>query len=59
MDPICYLCVMFVFVMLSFLLLAALWSPAVKGLNSWLTCVLCFLVFLTLSHMVFKVRCGT
>ena len=27
------------------LFFAALWSPAGKGLNSWLSCVLCFLVF--------------
>ena len=36
-DPFCYLC--FVFVMLSGLLIAALWSPAGKGLTSWLTCI--------------------
>ena len=33
----CYLC--FVFVMLSCLFVAALWSPAGKGLPSWLSCV--------------------
>ena len=38
--------------MLSFLFLAALWSLAGKGLTSWLSCVLCFLLFLPLSHMV-------
>ena len=27
------------------LFLAALWSPAGKGLNSWLSSMLCFLVF--------------
>ena len=31
---LCYLC--FVFVMLSRLFIAALWSPAGKGLTSWL-----------------------
>ena len=36
---------MFIFVMLSCLFLAALWSPAGKGLTSWLSCVLCFHVF--------------
>ena len=43
MDPFCYLC--FVSVMLSYLFIAALWSPARKGLTSWLFCVCCFLVF--------------
>ena len=37
--------------------LAALWSPAQKGLTSWLP-GLCFCV-LSLSYMVFWVRCGT
>ena len=34
MDHLCYLCL--VFVMLSHLFIAALWSPAGKGLASWL-----------------------
>ena len=38
----CYLC--FVSVMLSYLFIAALWSPAGKGLTSWLSCMWCFLV---------------
>ena len=33
MDHLCYLCL--VFVMLSRLFIAALWSPAGKGLTSW------------------------
>ena len=33
MDHLCYLCL--VFVMLSHLFIAALWSPAGKGLTSW------------------------
>ena len=33
MDHLCYFCI--VFVMLSRLLIAALWSPAGKGLTSW------------------------
>ena len=41
----------FVFVVKSCLFLAALWSPARKELTSWLSCVLCFLVFVSLSHM--------
>ena len=36
MDHFCYLC--FVFVLFSCLLIAALWSPAEKGLTSWLSC---------------------
>ena len=32
------------FVMLSCLFIAALWSHAGKGLASWLSCVLCFVV---------------
>ena len=47
MDLFCYLC--FVFVMLSCcLLIAGLWSPAGKGLTSWLPCcdvLLCFYHF--------------
>ena len=37
-DHLCYLCL--VFVMLSSLFIAALWSPAVKGLTSWLLFVM-------------------
>ena len=47
MDPFCYL--WFGFVMLSCLFIAALWSPAGKGLTSWpfLVCddFLCFCHF--------------
>ena len=42
----------FMSVMLSCLFNAALWSPAGKGLISWLSCMWCFLVFLSLSHVV-------
>ena len=52
----CYLCL--VFVMLSRLFIAALWSPAGNGLISWLSFVM-FYVFLSLSHVVSWVRCGT
>ena len=38
MDHLCYLC--FVLVMLSGLFIAALWSPAGKGLTSWLLFVM-------------------
>ena len=38
MDNLCYLCL--VFVMLLRLFVAALWSPAGKGLTSWLPFVI-------------------
>ena len=56
MDHLCYLCL--VFVMLSHLFIAALWSPAGKGLTSWLLIVM-FNCVLSLSHVVSWVRYGT
>ena len=56
MDHLCYLCL--VFVMLSRLLIPALWSPAEEGLTSWLS-FLKFSCVLSLSHVVSWVRCGT
>ena len=56
MDHLCYLCL--VFVMLSRLFVAALWSPEGKGLTSWLLFVM-FIVILLLSHLVSWYRCGT
>ena len=55
-DHFCYLCL--VFVMLSRLFFAALWSPEGKGLTSWLL-FLMFIVILLLSHLVSWDRCGT
>ena len=46
MDHFCYF--YFVLANLSCLFIAALWSPAVKGLATWLSCMLCFIVFLSL-----------
>ena len=46
MDHLCYLCL--VFVMLSRLFIAALWSPAGKGLTSWLLFVMSSCDFVTL-----------
>ena len=45
MDHLCYLCP--VFVMLSCLFISALWSPAGKGLTSWISfyVLLCFVTF--------------
>ena len=53
-----FLCL--VFLMLSRLSIAAVWSPTGKGLTSWLLLVM-FIVFLLLSHVVYVswVRCGT
>ena len=60
MDLFCYLC--FVFVMLSCLFIAALKSPAGKGLTSWLSCVLCFLLFFVtfpyVSWSILELRVG-
>ena len=53
MDHLCL-----VFLMLSRLFIAALWSPVVKRLVSWLLMVI-FIVFVLLSHVVSWVRCGT
>ena len=56
MDHLCYLCL--VIVMLLRLFIAALWSPAGKGLTSWLLFVK-YIVGVLLSHVVSWVRCGT
>ena len=55
-DHLCFLCL--VFLMILRLFIAALWSPAGKGLVSWFLLVM-FIVFLLLSHVVSRVRCGT
>ena len=44
-DHLCYFCI--VFVMLSCLLIAALWSPAGKGLTFWLSFVVLNCVIVT------------
>ena len=56
MDHLCFLC-LFILMLLR-LFIAALWSPAEKGLTSWLLLVM-FIVFLLLSHVVSWVWCGT
>ena len=56
MDDFRYLWL--VFVMLSRLFIAVLWSPEGKELTSWLLFVM-FIVILVLSHLVFWDRCGT
>ena len=53
MDPLCYLNFVFVFVMLSFLFLAAFRSPAGKLLTSWLfLCVMFSCVLITFQYGV-------
>ena len=55
-DHLYYLCLVIVIFLRLFI--AALWSPAGKGLTSLLLFVM-FIVVLLLSHVVFWVRCGT
>ena len=50
------LCVSCLSILLACLFLIALWSPAGKGLTSWLLYVM-FLVFLSLSHVMSLIRC--
>ena len=45
MDHLCFLCL--VFLMLSHLFIAALWSPAGKGLTFWLLLVMFIVFFVT------------
>ena len=56
MDHLCYLCL--VFVMLSRLFIAALWSPAGNGLTFRLL-LLMFHCEVVALHVVSWVRCGT
>ena len=56
---ICVFCVSHAFASLHcWPFIAALWSPAGKGLTSWLFLVM-FIVFSLLSHVASWVRCGT
>ena len=54
-DHLCFVCL--VFVMVSCLFIAALWSPVGKGLTSWLLFVM-FNFVLSLSHVVSWGTCG-
>ena len=49
MDDLCYLCL--VFVMLSRLFIAALWSPEGKGMTSWLL----FVMFIAICLFLFGI----
>ena len=54
-----FICVLCMYVILSCLFLAALWSSARNALTSEsLVCDVFLNVFLSLSHMVSLVRCG-
>ena len=48
MDSFCFLRFMLVCVVMSCLFFVDLWSPAGKGLTSWMSCVCCVL---SLSQM--------
>ena len=48
-DHLCFLC--FVFLMLSRMFIAALWSPAGKGLTSWLLLVMFIVLRYFLGHV--------
>ena len=52
MDPFCYLCFTFVFIILYCLFNAALWPSAGIGLTSDSLVCDVFLMFLSLSHML-------
>ena len=56
LNHLCVLCL--VFLMLSRLFIAALWSPAGKGLTFWLLLVM-FIVIVLLSNVVSWVMCDT
>ena len=62
----CFFCGSFLLFMFHFFLCYAVVSvpcrlvvPAGKGLACWLSCVLCFLAFLSLSKLVFRDRYST
>ena len=56
MDRFCLICFMFVCVMLLCLFLEVLWSPAGKGLTSWLSCLLSFVTFPNVSWSTSELR---
>ena len=57
MDLSCYFCRVFVMIF-THLFIVALWSPAGKGLTSWLSFVMSNCEFVTFP-LVSWVRCGT
>ena len=57
MDLICFFCLVFA-MFCARLFLCALWSPAKKGLTSWLSFVVSNCEFVTFPSVSW-VRCGT
>ena len=57
MDHLCYVCLLFA--ILTRLFIAALRSPAWKGLTTWLLYVMFIVFVFLLSNVVSWVRCGT
>ena len=57
MDHLCYFCLVFVMLFVR-LFIDSLWSPAGKGLTSWLSFVMSNCEFVTFP-LVSWVRCGT
>ena len=47
MDYLCYLCLVFVMLSRLHIYIAALWSPAGKGLTSWFLFVMSYCNFVT------------
>ena len=60
MDRFCLLCFMSLCVVMLCLFFVALWSSAGKGLTSWLSYVLCFVIFpiCVLVHIRIKGEVG-
>ena len=58
LNLVCFFCesVFFIFIFHGLFFYAVLSVPCSLGLTSLLSCVLCFLVCFSLSHMVFRVR---
>ena len=58
MDFICFFCLVFAMSLCTSVFICALWSPAGKGLTSWLSFVVSNCEFVTFP-LVSWVRCGT
>ena len=58
MDLLCFFCLVFAMPLCACLFICALWSPAGKGLTSWLSFVVSNCEFVTFQ-LVSWVRCGT
>ena len=58
MDLLCFICLVFVMPLCACVFICALWSPAGKGLTSWLSFVVSYCEFVTFP-LVSYFRCGT